>query len=56
LPDVTPPPSPQETADFVSELLGELADLSRRSGLDASAGVLESAIRVLALEAARLQS
>lgn len=56
MPKRTTPPSPQETADFISELLGELADLSRQSGLDTSAGLLESAIRVLATEAARLQS
>lgn len=47
---------PQQAADFVSEMLGELAALSRRAGLCRSGELIEAAIPVLALESDHHQS
>jgi len=47
---------PQQAADFVSELLGELAELSRQSGLNRSGELIEAAIPLRALESGRHQS
>jgi hypothetical protein len=47
---------PQQAADFVSEMLCELAELSRKAGLQHSGDLIESAIPVLALESEHHQS
>lgn len=50
------PLPPQQAADFVSEMLGELAELSRQAGLCRSGELIEAAIPVLVLESDRDQS
>lgn len=47
---------PQQAADFVAEMLGELAALSRKAGLDRSGELIEAAIPVLAMESDHHQS
>jgi hypothetical protein len=47
---------PQQAADFVAEMLSELAELSRKAGLQRSGDLIESAIPVLALESGHHQS
>jgi len=47
---------PQQAADFVAEMLCELAELSRAAGLQRSGDLIESAIPVLALESEHHQS
>jgi len=47
---------PQQAADFVAEMLGELAAMSRQAGLERSGELIEAAIPLLALESERNQS
>jgi hypothetical protein len=47
---------PEQAADFVAEMLGELAALSRQAGLERSSDLIKSAIPLLALESERHQS
>ncbi|WP_394694438.1 hypothetical protein [Hyphobacterium sp.] len=47
---------PQQAADFVAEMLAELAALSRQAGLERSSDLIKSAIPLLALESERHQS
>jgi hypothetical protein len=47
---------PQQAADFVAEMLSELAILSRQAGLNRSGELIEAAIPLLAMESDRQQS
>lgn len=47
---------PQQAADFVTEMLSELAGITREAGLQRSSDLIESAIPVLALESEHFQS
>lgn len=47
---------PAQTAEFVAEMLGELAELSQRAGLEQSSGLIAATIPVLLLENQQDQS
>lgn len=47
---------PQQAADFVAEMLSELAALSHQAGLNRSGELIEAAIPLLAMESGRHQS
>lgn len=47
---------PGQTAEFVAEMLGELAELSERAGLEHSSRLIAAVIPVLRIEAPNDQS